>query len=66
MKKILMFENFKDCLFNDKIILESQQGFRSDYHDLYTEEINKIALSIAHFMAKSYYSHNKGLNVYTE
>ena len=45
IKRILMFENYKDCLFNDKIILESQQGFRSDYHDLYTEQINKIALS---------------------
>ena len=40
-----MFENYKDCLFNDKIILKSQQRFKSDHHNIYTEEINKIALS---------------------
>ena len=40
-----MFENFKDSLFNDKIILRSQQRFRSDHHRVYTEEGNKIALS---------------------
>ena len=40
-----MFENFKDSLFNDKIILRSQQRFRSDHHRVYTEEVNKIALS---------------------
>ena len=32
-------------MFNDKIILKSQQKFKSDYHNIYTEEINKIALS---------------------
>ena len=40
-----MFENYKDYLFNDKIILRSQQRFNSDHHKVYTEEINKIALS---------------------
>ena len=40
-----MFENFKDSLFNGKIILRSQQRFRSDHHRVYTEEVNKIALS---------------------
>ena len=40
-----MFENYKDSLFNDKIILKSQQRFKSDYHNVYTEQINKIALS---------------------
>ena len=40
-----MFENCKDCLFNDKIILKSQQRFKSDHLNVYTEEINKIALS---------------------
>ena len=28
-----------------KIILKSQQRFKSDYHNVYTEQINKIALS---------------------
>ena len=40
-----MFENYKDCLFNDKTILKSQQRFKSDYHNVYTEQIKKIALS---------------------
>ena len=34
----------KDSLSN-KIILKSQQRFKSDHHKVYTEEINKIALS---------------------
>ena len=45
IKRELMFENYKDCLFNDKIILKSQQRFKSDHQNVYTEEINKIALS---------------------
>ena len=45
MKRELMFENYKDCLFHDKIILKSQQRFKSNHHNVYTEEINKIALS---------------------
>ena len=28
-----------------KFYLKSQQSFKSDYHDVYTEEINKSALS---------------------
>ena len=40
-----MFENYTDCLFNDKTILKSQQRFKSDCHTVYTEQINKIALS---------------------
>ena len=45
IKRELMFKNYKDCLFNDKTILKSQQRFKSDHHDVYTEEVNKIALS---------------------
>ena len=40
-----MFENYTDSLFNDKIILKSQQRFKSDHHKVYTEEVNKIASS---------------------
>ena len=40
-----MVKNYKDCLFNNEIMLKSQQRFKSDYHEVYTEEINKIALS---------------------
>ena len=45
IKRQLMFENYTDSLFNDKIILKPQQVFRSDHHNVYTIEINKIALS---------------------
>ena len=40
-----MFENYKDSLFNDKTILRSQLRFKNDLHNMYTEEVNKIALS---------------------
>ena len=45
IKRELMFENYKDSLFNNKIILKSQQRFKSYNHNVYTEEINKITLS---------------------
>ena len=45
MKSRLMFENYTNSFFNDKIILKSQQRFESDHHEMYTEEVNKIALS---------------------
>ena len=44
-KRGLMFKNFKDCISNNKIILKSQQGLKNDNHNVYTEEINKIALT---------------------
>ena len=45
IKRELMFENYKDCLFNEKTIFKKQQRFKSYYHDAFTEEINKVALS---------------------
>ena len=45
IKRELMVKNYKDCLFNDKFILKSQQRFKSHHHDVYNEDINKIALS---------------------
>ena len=45
IKRRLMVENYIDCFFNDKIILISQQRFKSDHHEVHTEEVNKIALS---------------------
>ena len=44
IKRELMFENYKNCVLNDKIILKKQQAFRSDHHKVYVEGINKIAL----------------------
>ena len=45
IKRELMFENYKDSLFNDEVIIKSQQRFRSDHHKVYAEEVNKIELS---------------------
>ena len=40
-----MFENYKDSLFNNNTILRSQLRFKSDLHNMYTEEVNKVALN---------------------
>ena len=40
-----MLETYTDCLFNDKIILKSQQTFKSDHHEVYIEEVNKTVPS---------------------
>ena len=32
-------------MFNDKTILQSQLRFKSDHYDVYTKEVNNIALS---------------------
>ena len=45
IKRETVFENYTDCLLNDKIILKSQQRSKSILHEVYTEEVNKIALS---------------------
>ena len=45
IKIILKFNDYKKCLFKNEIILKSQQRFKSEAHNVYTEEINKIALS---------------------
>ena len=45
IKRRIMFEDYKDSLFNNNIILRSQLRFKSDLHNVYTEEVNKIAIS---------------------
>ena len=45
MKGELIFKNCKHSLFNNETLLKSQQIFKSDHHKVYTEEINKLALS---------------------
>ena len=44
MKRRLKFNDYKNCLLNNEIILNSQQIFESQAHNVYIEEINKIAL----------------------
>ena len=45
IKRIIKFNDYKNCLLKDEVVLKSQQRFRSKGHDVYTENINKIALS---------------------
>ena len=44
-KRRQMFESYKDSLFNNKTIMRSQLRFKSDHHNVHTEEVNKIALN---------------------
>ena len=44
-KRILKFNDYNDCLCNNEITLKPQQRFKSEAYCVYTEEINKIALS---------------------
>ena len=45
IKRRLKFNDYKDCLLNDEIMLKSQQRFKSERYNVYTRKINKIALS---------------------
>ena len=45
IKKDLTFENYKESVLKNKIIIRSQLRFKSDHHNVYTEEIDKIAIS---------------------
>ena len=45
IKKMIKFNDYKKCLLNGEIILKSQQRFISNKHDVYAEDVNKIALS---------------------
>ena len=42
---MLRFSDYKNCLFSNGKVLKSQQRFKSENHSMYTENINKIALS---------------------
>ena len=45
IKLEIMFKNYTNCLFNNKIILKSQEGFKSNLNKVYTEEVHNITLS---------------------
>ena len=45
VNKMIKFHDYKNCLLNDNILLKSQQRFISNKHDVYTEDVNEIALS---------------------
>ena len=37
IKRMRKFNDYKNCLLNNKIILKSQQRFKSERHNVYTE-----------------------------
>ena len=43
IKREIMFGNYIDCLLNSENVYRSQQRFKSYNHDVYAEEVNKIA-----------------------
>ena len=45
IKKIIRFNDYKDCLLKNETILKSQQRFKSEAHNVYTAEVNKISRS---------------------
>ena len=45
VKKSIMHEDYKKCLFTGKEQLRRMNTIRSHGHEVYTEEINKVALS---------------------
>ena len=45
IKRMMKFNDYKNCLLNGKAVLKSQQRFKSKGHDIYTENVNTIALS---------------------
>ena len=45
IKRMIKFDDYKNCLLNGEVVLKSQQRFKSKGHDVYTENANKIALS---------------------
>ena len=42
---MIKFNDYKNCLLNGEVVLKLQQRFKSKGHDVYTKNINKIALS---------------------
>ena len=45
IKKMIKFNDYKNCLLKDEVLLKSQQRFISKKHHVYTKDIDKIALS---------------------
>ena len=45
VKKMLGLDDYSKCLFEKEKVLKSQQRCKSENHTMYTECINKVALS---------------------
>ena len=45
IKNKIKFDEYKMCLFNNNLVLRSQEVFKNEFHDVYTLQRNKIVLS---------------------
>ena len=45
IKKTISFNDYKNCLFNNKPAMRKMNVIRSHLHTIFTETVNKIALS---------------------
>ena len=45
VKKSIDFDNYVQCLFNDTKEMRNMKIIRSEKHDIYSKEVNKVALS---------------------
>ena len=60
-----MVKNYTECLFNDKIILRSQERFKSGHHEVYKEEVN-TTLHWVVMMIRDYKNLIKLQHIHTE
>ena len=42
IQRELKFNDYKDCLLNDNVVSKSQQRYKSERHDVYTEQATTI------------------------
>ena len=45
IKKSLTFEDYKKCLFSEEKVMKEMNIIRSENHDIYSMNVNKVALS---------------------
>ena len=45
IKRSINSGNFRDCLFNNNLIYREQCNISCKFHKMYTEKLNKLALS---------------------
>ena len=62
IKRMIRFNDYKNCLLNGEVVLKSQQRFESKGHDVYTENIYKISRLIGSDKITSYPYGYKGKN----
>jgi len=49
VQKTITHDNYRNCLFIVKNQLRQMNVIRSHIHDIYTEEVNKVALAYGHY-----------------